>query len=79
MLKNEPPGRFPMTVALRFCSRVKGLFVNWLRTFWRDESGATAIEYSLIVASIAVAIISDVNGLGTKLGAKLTLFNTNLK
>jgi pilus assembly protein Flp/PilA len=35
--------------------------------FLRDDSGATAIEYGLIAAGIAVAIIAVVQGLGTKL------------
>jgi pilus assembly protein Flp/PilA len=35
--------------------------------FVKDESGATAIEYGLIAAGIALAIITVVNGLGTKL------------
>ena len=38
-----------------------------LKTFLRDESGATAIEYGLIAAGISVAIIAVVQGLGTKL------------
>ena len=38
-----------------------------LKTFIRDESGATAIEYGLIAAGISVAIIAVVQGLGTKL------------
>jgi pilus assembly protein Flp/PilA len=37
------------------------------KKFIRDESGATAIEYGLIAAGIAVAIITVVQGLGTKL------------
>jgi pilus assembly protein Flp/PilA len=37
-------------------------------TFFADESGATAIEYGLIVALIAVAIITAVTTLGGKLG-----------
>ena len=47
--------------------------------FWRDETGATAIEYGLIAAGIALAIISAVNGLGTKLNTKFTAINTSLK
>jgi len=39
----------------------------------KDQSGATAIEYGLIAAGIAIAIITAVNGLGTKLS---TNFNT---
>ena len=35
--------------------------------FVKDESGATAIEYGLIAAGISVAIISVVQGLGSKL------------
>jgi pilus assembly protein Flp/PilA len=35
--------------------------------FLRDESGATAIEYGLIAAGIAVAIILVVTTLGTNL------------
>ena len=33
--------------------------------FFKDESGATAIEYGLIAAGIAIAIITAVNGVGT--------------
>ena len=35
--------------------------------FVKDESGATAIEYALIVAGIAVAIITAVGTVGTNL------------
>jgi pilus assembly protein Flp/PilA len=38
-----------------------------LKKFIRNESGATAIEYGLIAAGIAVAIIAAVQGLGGKL------------
>jgi len=38
-----------------------------IRSFLRDESGATSIEYALIAAGIALAIISAVNSLGTTL------------
>jgi pilus assembly protein Flp/PilA len=38
-----------------------------LRAFARDERGATAIEYCLIAAGIAAAIIATVTGLGSKL------------
>ncbi|WP_213741599.1 Flp family type IVb pilin [Bradyrhizobium sp. dw_411] len=50
-----------------------------LTKFWRDETGATAIEYGLIAAGIALAIISAVNGLGTKLNGKFTAINSSLK
>jgi pilus assembly protein Flp/PilA len=35
--------------------------------FFKDQSGATAIEYGLIAAGISVAIIAVVQGLGTSL------------
>jgi pilus assembly protein Flp/PilA len=41
--------------------------------FVKDESGATAIEYGLIAAGIAVAIIVGVQAVGTKMDA---LFNS---
>jgi pilus assembly protein Flp/PilA len=40
-----------------------------LGSFLRDESGATAIEYGLIAALVAVAIIISVDALGSSLGA----------
>jgi pilus assembly protein Flp/PilA len=53
--------------------------IKSLKAFLADESGATAIEYGLIAAGIALAIISVVNGLGTKLSTKFTAINTSLK
>jgi pilus assembly protein Flp/PilA len=40
---------------------------EWIKCFGRDESAATAIEYGLIAAGIAVAIIAVVLGVGTNL------------
>jgi pilus assembly protein Flp/PilA len=39
---------------------------NIFLKFWADQSGATAIEYGLIAAGIALAIIAAVNGLGAQ-------------
>ena len=47
--------------------------------FLSDEAGATAIEYGLIAAGIALAIIAIVNGLGTNLNGMFTSVNTSLK
>ena len=46
--------------------------------FLKDESGATAIEYGLIAAGIAVVIITVVQGIGTNLNAKFTLVKNGL-
>jgi pilus assembly protein Flp/PilA len=47
--------------------------------FWSDESGATAIEYGLIAAGIALAIITVVNSLGTTMNDKFTSISSSLK
>ena len=52
--------------------------INMIKNFVRDESGATAIEYGLIAAGISVAIITVVNGLGTKLNTTFTNISTKL-
>ena len=52
---------------------------NLIARFAKDESGATAIEYGLIAAGIALAIITVVNNLGTTLNAKFTAISTSLK
>jgi pilus assembly protein Flp/PilA len=50
-----------------------------LIAFAKCQSGATAIEYGLIAAGIAVAIIAVVNGVGTNLNTKFTSLKTALK
>jgi pilus assembly protein Flp/PilA len=46
--------------------------------FAKDESGATAIEYGLIAALIAVAIILGAGMVGTKLNAKFATIATKI-
>ena len=43
---------------------------KFISKFVSDESGATAIEYGLIAALIAVVIIAAVTALGTNISAK---------
>ena len=50
-----------------------------IQKFIRDESGATAIEYGLIAAGIAVTIITVLTSLGGKLESTLTSVKTALK
>jgi len=47
-------------------------------SFLKDESGATAIEYSLIAAGISVVIISTVSQIGSTLNAKLQSISNEL-
>jgi len=46
--------------------------MNLVKRFLNDESGATAIEYGLIAALIAVAIIGAATALGTNLSSVFT-------
>ena len=46
------------------------LMTKFVSQFMTDESGATAIEYGLIAALIAVVIISAVTALGTTIKGK---------
>ncbi len=50
-----------------------------IQKFWSDETGATAIEYGLIAAGIALAIITVVNGLGSTLNDKFASVSSSLK
>ena len=47
--------------------------MTFINKLLRDEAGATAIEYGLIAALIAVAAIAGMGAIGTQLG---TTFNT---
>jgi pilus assembly protein Flp/PilA len=50
-----------------------------LKKFLADNQGATAIEYGLIAAGIAVAIITVVASLGSSLNTTFTSVQTALK
>ena len=54
---------------------MKRIFLKFLS----DQSGATAIEYGLIAAGIALAIIAMVNGIGTNLNTMFSSINSSLK
>ena len=41
--------------------------ISKIKNFFREEEGATAIEYGLIAALIAVAAITAMQGLGDQL------------
>ncbi|MFM5894181.1 MAG: Flp family type IVb pilin [Novosphingobium sp.] len=47
--------------------------MKFINRLFHDEAGATAIEYGLIAALIAVAAITAMQGLGSQLQ---TTFNT---
>ena len=48
------------------------------KKLWKDESGATAIEYGLLAALIAVVIIGAVGILGRTLNDTFTAVDTQI-
>lgn len=51
---------------------------NLVSRFLKDQSGATAIEYGLIAAGIAVVIIAAVQTVGTKLSSTFSSVSSAL-
>ncbi|MBV8977380.1 MAG: Flp family type IVb pilin [Alphaproteobacteria bacterium] len=53
--------------------------MNTVRRFLRDDSGATAIEYGLIAALIAVVVIGAVTAVGTGLSGTFSTVAGSVK
>jgi pilus assembly protein Flp/PilA len=53
--------------------------LKYLTALLRNSRGATAIEYGLIAALIAVAAIAAMQGLGTSLNKTLNNASSNMK
>lgn len=56
---------------------MKDMFTK-VKTFFLDEEGASAVEYGLLVAGIAVAVMAAIYGIGTALNTKYTEVKTQL-
>ena len=56
---------------------MKDMFTK-VKTFFLDEEGASAVEYGLLVAGIAVAVMAAIYGIGTALNTKYTEVQTQL-
>jgi len=52
--------------------------MTFFNTLLKDEAGATAIEYGLIAALIAVAIMTTVGGLGSTLNSAFSKTSSGL-
>ncbi len=52
--------------------------VHRLKAFISDEEGASAVEYALLVAGIAVAVAAAIWGLGDVVNTKLTNATTDI-
>ena len=57
----------------------KSVMRRKLIAFLEDESAATAIEYGLIAAGIALAVIPVITGLGTHLKTTFSAISSALK
>lgn len=53
--------------------------LNTVGRFVADETGATAIEYCLIAAGIALGIFVAIAGIEARINAKFTAINSSLK
>jgi pilus assembly protein Flp/PilA len=53
--------------------------MKFVKLFASDESGATAIEYALIAALIAVALVVILGNLGTRLSQEFSEVSAALK
>ncbi|KCZ53089.1 Flp family type IVb pilin [Hyphomonas pacifica] len=49
-----------------------------LRQYFRQESGATAVEYGLVVALIALAIIGGVTAIATSINGTFSTVETKM-
>jgi pilus assembly protein Flp/PilA len=49
------------------------------KSFLRDEQGATAIEYALIASLIAIAMVTILTNLGTRLSKEFSEVSSALK
>ena len=52
--------------------------MKFINKLFRDEAGATAIEYGLIAALIAVAAITAMQGLGNELSSTFSTVSTKM-
>lgn len=53
-------------------------FKQFIGKIWRDDSGATAIEYGLLAALLAVAIIATVTALAGRLNGTFDMVDDEL-
>jgi len=72
--------RIARLLSSRACWTLAGAYqLRTISRFLKDETAATAIEYGLIAAGIAIAIITAVKGVGSALSTKFTVISTSLK
>lgn len=50
-----------------------------MKSFYADETGATAIEYALIASLIAIALVTILGNLGTRMSGVFSEISSALK
>jgi pilus assembly protein Flp/PilA len=54
------------------------MMTSALKAFWLEEDGQDLVEYSLLLAFIALAAVSLLSGIGTSIKSVFTGVSTNL-
>ncbi len=49
--------------------------MQYLKKFWQDDAGATAVEYGIMVALIAAVIVLVVQSVGVKVNTAFSTVN----
>ncbi len=52
--------------------------INRVKAFWKDEEGATATEYAVMLALIIVIALGAISALGTKVSATFADIESNM-
>ncbi len=52
--------------------------VNRVKAFWKDEEGATATEYAVMLALIIVIALGAISALGTKVSSTFADIEANM-
>src|SRR2546427_674823 len=68
----------PPPAPRHFANRKDHAMTEMIKNFWKDEEGATAIEYGLIAGLIAVGIVVGATALGTDLNGLFNRLATKL-
>jgi pilus assembly protein Flp/PilA len=48
------------------------------RRLWDDESGASLLEYSILVGLIVAGVVATITGVGTWIGGRWNILNTTI-
>ena len=77
-VKIFPDIYYELTI-VRLAIRLDTTVIKLMKTLLNDESGATAIEYALIAALVALAVIPALNSMSAKLKNTFNEVASNLK